>query len=510
MNAPEPPTESAARAPEPPSVLPSAATRRRWGRWWHWVLATFALPLLLALVLGGVAWVWTGTGTSLASAVRLAAERLPSDQSLVAEGVTGSVRAGGHIDLLRWQRAGLTVEARDVTIGWEWPLLPKMVQERSLRLQTLTVGSLRIDDQRPPSGTPFEPPTELVLPIAVDVPLNVGTVTFTGPPAVVATGLAGSYRFDGTRHDVNVTALKLADGRYRGTASLLARAPMTLDLQVQGDVIADVPGGRGPLPLSASATVRGPLAGASAQLAVDAQLRPVVAGAGAAQPMQATVTAVVAPWAAQPVVQARAMLSRVNVAALWPDAPQTLLSGDVLIAPVAGSAPSSAAAWSFEGRLTNGLAGPWDQRRLPVQRLVTSGVVEAGRVVVRRLDADARGRAVAGRGHVDGHRYRRQQRTGHQWMARHRLGAQRQPCGSPCVTGARGAGRPAQGARRPGRHRFRCAAQARGDAATTLAAAGPAPEVGRCAGAVARWCHRRRGAGGAHGANRRRHLAGRA
>lgn len=391
MNAPEPSSESAARAPEPPSVLPSAATRRRWGRWWHWALATLALPLLLALVLGAVAWVWTGTGTSLASAVRLAAERLPSDQNLVAEGVKGSVRAGGHIDLLRWQRAGLTVEARDITIGWEWPLLPKMVQERSLRLQTLTVGSLRVDDQRPPSGTPFEPPTELVLPIAVDVPLNVGTVTFTGPPALVATGLAGSYRFDGVRHDVSVTALQLADGRYRGAASLLARAPMTLDLQVQGDVNAAVPGGRGPLPLAASATVRGPLSGANAQLAVDAQLRPVAAGGGAAQPMQATVTAVVAPWAAQPVVQARAVLSRVNVAALWPDAPQTLLSGDVLVAPVAGTAPPSAAAWSFEGRLTNGLAGPWDQRRLPVQRLVTSGVVEAGRVVVRSLDADAAG-----------------------------------------------------------------------------------------------------------------------
>ena len=387
MNMPTPPSPES-------SLLPSAAVRRRWGRWWHWLLATIALPLLLAVVLGAVAWVWTGTGTSLASAVRLAAQRLPADQTLVAEGVTGSVRAGGHIDRLRWARAGLTVEARDIGIAWEWPLLPKMVQERSLRLQTLSIGSLRIDDQRPAGDTPFQPPTELVLPIVVDVPLNVGTVTFTGPPAWLATGLAGRYRFDGTRHDVDLTALQWADGRYRGTASLLARAPMTLDMNLQGEINATVPGARAPLPLVANATVRGPLAGKDAQLAVDAQLRPVAAGAGGAPPMQATVTAVVSPWASQPVAQARAVLSRVSVGALWPDAPQTLLSGEVLVAPT----PGLAQAWSIEARLTNALAGPWDQRRVPVQRLVASGVVEAGRVVVRRLDADAAGGKVQAEG----------------------------------------------------------------------------------------------------------------
>lgn len=388
MNAPAPPTPEPSL---PTPALPSAAVRRRWGRWWHWLLVTFGVPLVLALLLGGVAWVWTGTDTSLASAVRLAAQRLPADQTLVAEGITGSVRAGGRIALLRWQRAGLAVEARDIAVAWEWPLLPKMVEERSLRLQTLSVGTLRIDDQRAPSTEPFQPPDELMLPIVVDVPLNVGTVTFTGPPAWLATGLAGRYRFDGTRHDVDVTALHWADGRYRGTASLLARAPMTLDLNLQGEIHAVLPGTPTPLPLVATATVRGPLAGTAARLAVDAQLRPLTAGGGAAPPMQATLTAVVSPWAAQPVVQARAALSRVNVGALWPDAPQTLLSGDVRVAPVAGPAPATVPAWSVESSLTNALAGPWDQRRVPVQRLVVSGVVEAGRVVVRRLDADAAG-----------------------------------------------------------------------------------------------------------------------
>lgn len=344
-----------------------------------------ALLGMLVALLGTGVWLWSGTPQSLAQALRLAIRQLPADQSLQVEGVSGTLRDGGRIALLRWQRNGLRVEARDVAMAWAWPRLPALLRERRPELQTLDVGQLAIDDRSPPSAQPFVPPDDLTLPLAIDVPLKIGTLTVAGPTALQASGMAAHYRFDGHHHTLNLAALQFAEGRYRGTARLLARAPLTLDARLQGEVSAPLPGTRHPLPFTASATVRGTLGGPEALLSVQAQLQP--AQAGSTTPMQATVSARVAPWADQPVNEAHADFARLNLGALWPGQPQTLLTGQVDVAPVAGPRTT----WRVRGQMVNALAGPLDRQRIPVQSLMADGVLDAGRWRVDRLQATAAG-----------------------------------------------------------------------------------------------------------------------
>ena len=74
--------------------------------------------------------------------------------------------------------------------------------------------------------------------------------------------------------------------------------------------------------------------------------------------MQATL----APWEPQPVLAAAATLRAVNLAALWPTAPVTALSGRVQAQP-------DGAAWRASVTLANALPGPADKSRLPLQSL---------------------------------------------------------------------------------------------------------------------------------------------
>lgn len=370
-------------APPTPPAAPRGPSRGR--RTLRGLAVGVVLLAALAALIGIGAWLWSGSAQSLAQTMQLAARQLPAGQSLQIEGVNGTLREGGRIARLRWERNGLSVEARDVVIAWAWPRLPALLRARRLELQTLDIGQLGIDDRSPPSAQAFVPPADLTLPLALDVPLRIGTLTVAGPTALQASGMAAHYRFDGSHHTLDLAGLQLAAGHYRGTARLLARAPLTLDVQLQGEVSAPLPGTRQPLPLTASATVHGPLGGADALLALQAQLQP--AQAGASTPMQATVSASVAPWAAQPVHEVHADFARLNVAALWPGQPQTLLTGQIDVTPVSGPP----AAWRVRSQIANALPGPLDRQRLPVQRLQIDGVLEASRLNVTRLEADAAG-----------------------------------------------------------------------------------------------------------------------
>src|SRR5450830_608908 len=90
--------------------------------------------LLAVLLLTGALWLYSGADSSLASLTRQLQRFLPAGQTLVLEGVSGSLRSGGQIDLLRWEGGGLSVEARKLQVGWSLrPLL-----DGRLRLSQLT------------------------------------------------------------------------------------------------------------------------------------------------------------------------------------------------------------------------------------------------------------------------------------------------------------------------------------------------------------------------------------
>lgn len=344
------------------------------------------LVLAPLIVLAGLLyslWVWTGVDTSLASALSQASRYLPAGQTLVAEDVYGSLREGGRIGHLRWERNGLIMDARQVELGWS----PVALLQRRLQLDKLHIAQLTIDDQSPTATA--SAPQGVVLPFRVSLGFIIDELRWTGPPTLQASALSGRYRFDGNHHQLTIDGVQIAAGQYHAQASLLARAPLTLDLQVQGALTAPVPGSSRTLPLVATASARGNLAGQDAVLGVQALLQPAPAGAPpagstAAQAMQATVSAQVSPWSPQPVIRADAAFTQLDLATLWPGAPLTLLTGTVRVQPDGND-------WQGQVQVTNGLSGPWDKGRLPLDSALGQVRYDNGKWVIEALSANLAG-----------------------------------------------------------------------------------------------------------------------
>lgn len=401
-----PPAPTANRSPDfsaGSSAPPPPRPRRRSGlRLLAWLLLGL---LALVLAAAGALWWWAGSSTSLALALARAVQYLPADQKLESRDVSGSLRTGGRIGWLRWSSPALVVEVDGARIGWQLaPLL-----SRSVELGEVHASRVRITPQAtaPASTEPVKPLEQLVLPVQISVPFQVDSlewagspeqqISLAGEPAVQAQRLAGNYRYDGTAHQLKIANVELAQGQYSAQVKLQALAPMAIDATLDGTVQTTPPGGGHPLRVAAHATVQGTLATAAAQLEAAAQLKPVVVAVAAepaasaasaparkaapaapttpTEPMQADVQATVQPWLPQPLKQANATLKALDLAALWPQAPRTLLHGTVKVDPVdappaaAAPTPAAIAGWNIAADLRNDLPGPWDTRHLPLAAL---------------------------------------------------------------------------------------------------------------------------------------------
>lgn len=419
-------------SPRKPPRAPRSRTRRAL-RGLGWLLAALVALLITAAV---ALWWWAGSSTSLATALARAAQYLPAGQQLESRDVSGSLRGGGRIGWLRWSSPALSVEVTDIALGWQ--LMPLL--QRRLELGEVHAARVQITPaaDAPPSTAPREPLAQLQLPLQIGVPFRVDTIDWAGPQNVQVLGLQGDYRFDGREHRLKIDHVEVAQGRYTAQATLQADAPVALTALVDGTVQASVPGSGTPLPLDAHATLQGTLATAAAQLELKARISPATVSAASpaaaaasgaasaepspppktaskaeapparatssrqrdatppppsAEPMQADLVATLTPWATQPLQAATATLRAVDLAALWPQAPRTLLSGTVEAGPGAATAaagasqaPSSGSAaptppttanppaspptsWMVQAELKNDLAGPWDLGRLPLSAL---------------------------------------------------------------------------------------------------------------------------------------------
>ena len=106
----------------------------------------------------------------------------------------------------------------------------------------------------------------------------------------------------------------------------------------------------------------------------------------------ASASARIMPWAAQPLPQAEATFRDLDLAALLPQAPQTLLSGNASVQPLESASLATASpAWALQLQMTNSLPGPWDQQRLPIEQLETQGEWRDGAALVRSLKAQLGG-----------------------------------------------------------------------------------------------------------------------
>ncbi len=341
----------------------------------------------LLLVTTGVvllaAWIWSGTDGSLATAIRQAQAYLPAGQTIETEDVSGAIRSSGRIGSLRWQADGLSVHARDLRFSWQ----PLDLLQGRLHFGSLAIAEVEIDDQRPATEPQApQPPPEVLLPIALDLPFSVDRLEIRGATALELTDIAGRYQFSDRHHQLQLDSIAVAQGKYSGHLNLQAQAPMTLDLQLHGTVTAPVAQDQS-IMLEASATLRGPLAGTNASLDLLAQLQPAPGAGGAlaqARAMRASVSAQISPWAAQPVTRAQASFNQLDLAAVWPSAPRTLLTGNAWVRAVGSN-------WLVDFNLINRAAGPWDKGQLPLDS--AKGLVQlAGKQwSIESLHAEAAG-----------------------------------------------------------------------------------------------------------------------
>ncbi|MCG2594172.1 translocation/assembly module TamB domain-containing protein [Ramlibacter sp. XY19] len=354
---------------------------------WTW-RGLLGVLLLLVVSVAGLWW-WAGQEGSLEWTLR----RVAAGRPLTSEGVRGSLRAGWHIDRIVWEQDGLRLEAQDISLEWQ----PLALLGRTLRLDQVRVGSARVTDTRAVSNEPLKPPTALVLPWRVTVDeVVVAKLAYVGRTKVEASALAGRYAFDGIQHDLDLKSLQFAGGNYQGKGTLQARGAMELDAKLGGTYAAAVPGAKAPVPLQFDAQLKGPLA----QLDANAQLRVARAGSATADLPSATATARITAFDPMPVPQGAADFRRVDLAQFWPAAPRTLLSGHVEVAPLA------AGAWKLQADVRNGLAGPWDAQRLPVESAKAEGEWRGGTALVKQLRAQLAGGSVAGEGAWEGDGWR--------------------------------------------------------------------------------------------------------
>ncbi len=354
-------------------------------------LYTVAAALLTVLVLVAGVWIWSGSSSSLNMALARAARYLPADQILEVTEATGSLRQGGHIARLRWTGGALAVEALDVDIAWS--LLP--LWDGELRLGKLGVRQLTIDDRR--SGTPpgsTEPPTHLQLPIRVDATFAIDKLVWVGPPGYDATGVTGRYKFDSVNHRLDEGQLHISSGTYGVKARLQAQSPMALEVELDGTVHTTLPNSKQAVTVQANANITGLLAGRDALLVLQADLRPHLV-ADADNALQATLTANIQPWQAQPLVRALAQWQALNLAALWPQAPQTHLAGVAHVTP-AGTG------WQAAVQLRNSGSGPWNQQRFPLESLDAQIAFKDGQWVIQSLKALGAGGHIAVQGQASG------------------------------------------------------------------------------------------------------------
>lgn len=334
----------------------------------RWAARAAMLLALGLLALPGALWWWAGTPGSLATLLAWAAHALPAGQTLQAQGVDGTLRAGGRIAALHWSSPTLDLQVQDAELRWQ----PGALLQGRLQFGTLQAARLTLTPQdAPPTADtpPPTPPQQLTLPLPVELPLRVQQLVWAGARPLELSGLAAHYRYDGSQHHLDIATLDFAQGRYALQATLQAHAPLALQARVQGRVEATVPGTGQARPWEAEAQAQGTLAGAGAQVAVQARVR---SAAQAAVPVHADLQARIAPWGAQPLLQAQATLQALDLAALWPQAPATQLDGSARLEPADGGG------WHVEADLRNARPGPWDRQRLPLAALQAQARLQDG------------------------------------------------------------------------------------------------------------------------------------
>jgi translocation and assembly module TamB len=342
-------------------------------------LVVASAVLLVVLIAAGLWW-WSGTEGSLDWVLH----RIGPSQQMQASGVHGSLRSGLQVERLTWEVGGFRIEAEDVTLEWQ----PTALVTRTVQLERFRAARVRVTDQRPPSADPLKPPESIALPVRVKAEhVAIAKLEFRGRTSAEAQDVMGAYAFDGLGHELRVDNIRVAGGQYQGEARLGATGMLPLQSTVNGTLTTPLPESHATVPLAMKASAKGALSDFRAQVVLRVT-QPVTTG----ELPQATATARITPFAAQPVPEADADLRNLDLAALWPNAPRSLLSGRVHVQP------AGLALWGWQADLRNAVAAPWDTQGLPLASMKGHGQWRGGDLLVEDLDASAGG----GRLHASG------------------------------------------------------------------------------------------------------------
>jgi len=340
---------------QPQVPVPSTASR------WPQVFVRVLLGGMGLLLAGLLAlWSWAGTEGALDTALRGLSHWLPQGHSLSVQAVQGRLRGdgvqGARIGQLIYTAPGLKVQAEQVTLNLD----AAQLWQGRLPLRRLKIGDLQIQDQRP--ATPKQAPVQWTLPLDARLDWQVERLDWQATPALTLTQLQGTYAYAAQVHTLILDSADLAQGRYRGQATLQAVQPMALQAQLSGQVQTPQTGRVAAVPVYAQVRVQGELGSMDAVLQLTAQLIPHSTPA-----MQAEVSAQIQPWQTQLIQHAQGQWRGVDLAQLWPGAPSTLLDGVLTASPSTSTGVESL--WHGVLRMNNQRPGPWDRKLLPVQSL---------------------------------------------------------------------------------------------------------------------------------------------
>lgn len=273
---------------------------------------------------------------------------------------------------------------REGRLVWQQPAWQglRLVVDRSapwwLGVQVDRLSGRRIDLKwvPDPQAQPSPPPTDLSLPLSLTIGrLEIGELNgLTGGQPL--RGLDAELRLGAMRHAVRLRSLSWTDWRLSGELGLggTGAMPLEADLQAEGRREASSSGdgllaGAGLVKLQA----QGPLKDFGLQL--DVRWQPE---RGSAQSLHADVG--VQPFASWPVSRGRLAIDSLDLAALWPGLPRSEIRGRV------GFEDLAARDLVAKLDLSNGLAGAWDQGRLPW--LAMKGQLSIDRKWVAQVGAD--------------------------------------------------------------------------------------------------------------------------
>ena len=353
---------------------------RRWPR----LLAWLAPLLILCLALWWALATESGARWVLARALQAAAP------SVAIEGVHGRLLGPLHIDTLRQHSAdGQQLQAQGVQLQWSpRALFSGLLQIESLELERLLISTSMQSDSTPPS---LPPNLALPLRISLDRLLVKQTEIRRGPLPLAQLGaLAARLDYDGQRYRLQLDPLQLSSadpqlallGQLQGQATLADRQPYAL---------------QGELGLSSQARVGGE--------ALDTRARASLSGTLAALDLGLDLE--LAQKAAPARLQGKLRLQPFAERVLGPSA---LNARQLDLSGLSAAAPSTrldlALTVDEAGRgqlqLSNGAAGPWSEKQLPLSELHLAFAQQARSFLLRDIDARL------GNGRRDGGRIRGQ------------------------------------------------------------------------------------------------------